>query len=36
MVELLTPLVRAFEAGKLRFRRNGRYGDGAHTCDIAP
>jgi hypothetical protein len=34
MAELLTPIVRAFEAGKLRFRRTGRYGDGANRWEI--
>jgi hypothetical protein len=34
MAEVLTPIVRAYEAGKLRFRRNGRYGDGANRWEI--
>ena len=34
MTELLTPIVRGFEAGKLTFRRNGRYGDGANRWEI--
>jgi hypothetical protein len=34
MAELLSPIVRAFDADKLRFRRNGRYGDGANRWEI--
>jgi hypothetical protein len=29
-----TPIVRAFEASKLRFRRNGRCGAGANRWEI--
>jgi hypothetical protein len=31
---VLTPLVGDFEAGKLRFKRSGRYGDGANRWEI--
>ena len=31
---VLTPIVRAHDAGKLRFRRNGRYRDGANRWEI--
>jgi hypothetical protein len=34
MAELLSPIVRACDAGKLRFRGNGRYGDGANRREI--
>jgi hypothetical protein len=31
---VLTPLVRDFEAGRLRFKRSGRYGDGANRWEM--
>lgn len=31
---VLTPIVRVHEAGKLRFRRNGWYGDGTSRWEI--
>ena len=34
LAELLSPIVRAFEAGKLRFRRNGGYGNGANRWEV--
>jgi hypothetical protein len=34
MAELLMPIVRAFDAGNLRFRRDGRNGDGANRWEI--
>jgi hypothetical protein len=33
MTELLTPIVRAFKSGKLRFRRKGQLGDGANRWE---
>jgi hypothetical protein len=33
MAELLSPIARAFDAGKLRLRHNGRYGDVANRWE---
>jgi hypothetical protein len=35
MAELLSPLVRAFEVRKLRFRRTGRYGNGVNRWELS-
>jgi hypothetical protein len=34
MAEVLTAIVRAYEAGKLKCRRNSRHGDAANCWEI--